>query len=322
MRRASFLFLLFVECVNFLTPLNAQLYQRFESSLPKMGSSFKITLYTSDSLYAQEVFSRCWARVDELNSIFSDYVEDSEASLLSDLAGMDEWLPVSYDLWNVLLKSNDISIQSEGAFDVTLGAVTKLWRRSIRHNELPTPQDIIDTKKCSGYKWIEFHPTERQIKIKKKGLRFDFGAIAKGYAVDEVFKILRQQNITSALVDGGGDLYIGAHPSKSTQWNIEVFHDHLRTIKVENKAIASSGSMYKNVSTSGYKYGHIIEPESGTGVKSELNDDQIITVIAPSCLMADALATALSVIGEQDRDRLMKKYPNCSFFTSNLGHKE
>ncbi|MBI5915035.1 MAG: FAD:protein FMN transferase [Bacteroidetes bacterium] len=267
--------------------------QRHEFARPLMGTDFRIVLYHPDSSLAREAASEAFERVADLENIFSDYDENSEVSRLSD-AGNGE---VSDELWEVLEYALDVSARSEGAFDVTVGALTKLWRKAFRQKEFPSERDIEVAKATVGYKGIKTNPRTRNVKLKNKGMRLDFGAIAKGYAVDEAMEVLRDYGIYVALVDGGGDLRVGNTPPGQKGWEIEQPDKIVNgepTYKKAwyvNTAVATSGDTYRYLEHDGKRYSHIIDPRTGMG----LTNRRIVTVTAPTCMAADAWATAASV---------------------------
>lgn len=258
-----------------------------------MGTDFRIVLYHPDSSLAKEAANEAFERVADLENIFSDYDENSEVSRLSD-AGNGA---VSDELWEVLEYSLDVSERSEGAFDVTVGALTKLWRKAFRQKEFPSENDIAAARTTVGYEAIKINKRSGQIEIKKEGMRLDFGAIAKGYAVDEAMEVLRDYGIYTALVDGGGDLLTGLAPPGQKGWEIEqpdkIVNGEPTYKKAwyANTAVATSGDTYRYLEHGGKRYSHIIDPRTGMG----LTNRRIVTVTAPTCMAADAWATAASV---------------------------
>ena len=185
---------------------------RFTQSAPIMGTTFTITIFGNSNQQCQRAVSQAYHRIEELNNIFSDYLEESESSQLS--AHAENRISVSDDLWYLLRLSKKFSRQSKGAFDVSIGPVTKLWRRAIRQQKIPDSAKLQQAQSLVNYRWIKLFNSKQQVKLKKKGMKLDFGAIAKGYAIDEAYKELLKNGIRIALVDGGGDLFIGDAPPR------------------------------------------------------------------------------------------------------------
>jgi len=266
-----------------------------------MGTTFKLTFYARSPQQADTAAAQSFQRIEELNGIFSDYLDSSEISLLSGKTGRK--VRVSDELWYLIRLSKQISKHSDGAFDITIGPLSKLWRRAIRQQQFPDSARIMEARELVNYKWIKLYPASRQVKLKKAGMALDFGGIAKGYAIDQAFQVLRETGINIALVDGGGDLYISADPPDGSSWDIK---DHKGTqVELEPPvAIASSGDHYRYLDWMGKRFSHIIDPAKGVG----LENSEVITIAASSATIADALASAISVLSGNERYKLLKKY--------------
>ena len=281
---------------------------RFEFSEPHMGTEFRILLYAPDSTQAQLSAREAFQKIAALEQIMSDYQEASEISLLAGIAGDSKTrTPVSGDLWKVLSYAQQVAKRSDGAFDVTAGALTKLWRRAFRQKEFPSAEEIEAARKTVGFKDLELGKNNT-VRLKKPGMRLDLGGIAKGYAVDEAMAVIRSHGITVAMVDGGGDILAGDAPPGAVGWLIEkpaLGQDGLATEKMplKNAAIATSGTTYKFLEHDGKRYSHILDPRTGMGVTTR----QLVTVTAPTCMEADAWATAMSVEVNTDAFLWLKK---------------
>ena len=306
--------------------LLSQTLERFEYTQAKMGTEFRLVFYTTDSIKANKTAAAAFQRIDALNQIFSDYEASSELSRLSISAGSGQKIPVSKELWEVLSMAQAISKKSKGAFDVTIGPLSKIWRRAIRQNQFPDKMALEAAQEKVCYKHLKLHPATRSVSLKKEGMRLDLGGIAKGYTVDEVYKVLKERGITRALIDGGGDIYAGMPPPDAGAWKVIYISKRTRTpsldffdpeaktwtqrqenekvVYLANKAIASSGNTYKFLEVDGVKYSHIIHPKTGLG----LTHNDILNVEAPTCALADALASTVSVLSPKKGNRFLKKY--------------
>lgn len=270
---------------------------------PMMGTSFKIVLYSSSQNVADQAAQAAFHKVEELNQIFSNYLENSEVSLLTQSAETAS-VEVSEELWKVLVKSEELKENSQGVFDISIGRLTKLWRRSIRRQEMPDHQlikDLISRDSTS----ITLNKDKKLVRLSEDVL-LDFGGIAKGFAVDEVYGVLLKHGISMALIDGGGDIYAGQAPPGKSGWKLKV-EGADETIIIEHEAVASSGSTYQYIYHNDIKYSHIIDPRSGYGV----TDPEPTAVIALSCMMADAAASILSILQKEDeRSAFLMQYPD------------
>jgi len=312
--------------------LFSQTNNRYEYAAPKMGTEFQLVLYANTQETADKAAAAAFQRIDELNAIFSDYDASSEVSRLSISAGNGEKVVVSKELWEVLDMAQAIAKKSKGAFDVTIGPLSKLWRRAIRQQAYPDLMKLENAKKKVCYKHLKLYPKEHSVLLKKEGMRLDLGGIAKGYTVDEVCKVLHQHGITTALVNGGGDIYGHGKPPDAAGWKVKMISRNTRTANLDyfdkeskewsnrqeqekvvylnNQAIASSGKTYKYLEWKEEKYSHIINPKSGVG----MTHNDIINVQAPSCAMADALASALSVLTPKRGKKFLKKFKNVTLW--------
>ena len=286
----------------FVLPLSnqAQQLQRFSYSQPKMGTEFRIIFYCDSDSLANFIQDAAFKKIDQLNSIFSDYELDSELNRIVRFAGNDTVVAVSEVLYSTLKTAMLISKETIGAFDVTIGPLSKLWRRAMRRNEFPTDVDIVKAKGLVDYKYISLHKKE-SITFSKKGLKLDLGGIAKGATVDEVFDLITSFGIDKLLVDGGGDIRVGESPPESNGWQIQLSNSK---ISVVNMAIATSGDTYKYLEHDGKRYSHIIDPRTGYGVQNA----EKVMVKASSCKVADAIASAASILDKSEIGKLESKF--------------
>jgi thiamine biosynthesis lipoprotein len=277
-----------------------------------MGTQFRILLYASDSMLARQAASEAFGRIDQLNGIMSDYQEDSELNRLSATAGKGQKVVVSNDLWLLLNTSSEAARLSKGAFDITAGPYTRLWRRSRRQGQLPSAEALAKAKKAVGYQYIRLFPDEKAVKLLLTGMQLDMGAIGKGYAVDEAMNILRKHGITAAMVDGGGNIRVSQSPPGQAGWRVEVgslnekkaSQQNIDLLHLTDAGMASSGDVYQYAEIDGKRYSHIIDPRTGLG----LTHQTLVTVIAPDGTTADLLSTIVSILGLRKGKKLLKKY--------------
>ena len=271
---------------------------RYEFTQPQMGLPFRIVLYATEA-EAKPAADAAFARIAQLNDILSDYDTDSELSRLSRSAGEGKSVPVSQDLWNVLARAQELARRSDGAFDVTVGPVVSQWRRARREKKLPPPARLEAALAAVGWEKLHLDPRARTARLVAPEMRLDLGGIAKGYAVDEAQKVLRARGITRALVAGGGDMAASDAPPGKRGWRIEVAPLDLtnappaRFVLLRHHALATSGDVFQRVEIDGVRYSHIVDPMTGLG----LTDHSLVTILARDCTTADALATAVSVLG-------------------------
>lgn len=295
-----FLFQIGLGLLAFCANTSAQTLQRFEYQEQHMGTLFRIVLYAETQFSADSSANKAFQRINDLNNKLSDYLPDTELNLLSASSGSGKKVKVSKDLYRILRQSKRWSRWSGGAFDVSIGPLSKLWRRAFRQQEFPDSIMVANALAKVNYRWIKLYPLSRKVKLKKSGMRLDLGGIAKGYAIDEAMKILMEQGIKHALVDGGGDILFADPPpddatpvgrsSADPAWILQTPDGD--TLRVAQTAVTTSGDTYRYLEHQGKRYSHIINPKTGYGVIGSA----IITVMAPDCTTADALASTLSII--------------------------
>jgi len=287
--------------------------ERFEFSQTHMGVRVKVLLYAADQATANRGADAVFARFSALDQMMSDYKPDSELSRLSAASPCPEGVPVSDSLWFVLSMAQELSARSDGAFDVTVGPYVRLWRRSRRQKELPSPERLREAAAAVGYRHLELDPAGRRVRLLRPTMRLDLGGIAMGYAVDESLKLLAAAGLRSALVDASGDIGVGDPPPGEAGWRIGVAPmvpggPPSRVLLLSNAAVTTSGDAFQFVEIAGRRYSHIIDPKTGLG----LTDRSAVTVVAPDCVTADSVTKAVLVLGPKSGIELIDATPGAA----------
>jgi FAD:protein FMN transferase len=283
--------------------------KRYSFSEQKMGSDFTIIFYHNDSTIATNISRNAFQIVDTLNNSFSDYRVDSEISMLAKNATNNKWIPVSTQLFDILKISKRAWQLSDGAFDVTIGQLTKLWRKSKKVKILSNKNILEKALKTKCMPFIAFNDKAKSIKLLKKGTEFDLGGIGKGYAAQKVFEYLKSENIQSALVDAAGNMAIGNSPPDKLGWKVGLqLPNELNTVlpemmTIENMAISTSGDVYKNIEIGNKRYSHILNPKTGLG----LTNQKQVTIICKNATTADWLSTSCCILSNKKALLLAKK---------------
>lgn len=283
----------------FPDPQDAAL-KRYEFTSPHMGTTFRVVLYTSDEKTAKTAADAAFKRIAELDGIMSDYKSTSELMQLCKKAG-GEPVPVSDDLFKVLTRALEISRITDGAFDITVGPVVRLWRLARRTMMLPAADDLARARALVGYQNVVLHAKDRTVALKLKGMQLDLGGIAKGYAARAALEVLRQHGIRHALVAGGGDIVVGDAPPGAAGWRIGIAPlenpnaKPQRYLSLKNAAVSTSGDAEQYVEIGGKRYSHIVDPKTGLGLTTRMS----VTVIATDGKTSDGLATGMCVLGPE-----------------------
>ncbi len=290
-------------------------WARFQFSQVEMAVPVRIVLYATDEARAKEAAEAAFGRIGELNGILSDYDPQSELRRLCRESGNGKPIPVSDDLWQVLSHAQSLSERTSGAFDVTVGPVVRLWRRARRRRQMPSAQRLEAARRLVGRRLLRLDAEHRTAELLKSDMRLDLGGIAKGYVVDQALAVLRREGIARALVDAGGDIGLGDPPPDKPGWLIGVVSlkpeappSHF--LWLSRVAIATSGDTWQHVEIDGVRYSHLVDPRTGLG----LTDHSTVTVIAPDCITADGLASAVSVLGPERGLKLVDATPGAAAF--------
>ena len=256
-----------------------------------MGTLFSIKLYAASEQEAKRAFEAAYARIAQLDEILSDYRADSELSRVTRTTAATH---VSDDLFNVLRKGEWLSEETSGAFDVTLGRLTHLWRQARRVRQLPDSEVLREALARSGYRKMHLDAAGHTVRFDVPGMQLDVGGIAKGYAADEALVVLAKLGIKSALVAASGDLAFSDAPPGEKGWKISI--DALpEALILANAAVSTSGSSEQNFVVNGVKYSHILDPRTGLGLATNITT----SVIARRWIDADGMATAINVLGPE-----------------------
>ena len=301
-----------------LTPGDESLLKRYQVSELHMGTQVTIVLYATNDESANQGFRAAFSRVGNLDAILSDYRSDSELSRLSQsapksAAGPARAVPLSSDLWRVLNHSQQLSRRTHGAFDVTVGPLTRLWRRARRQRAMPSENKLQQAMAAIGYQWLELDNDNRTATLLRSEMRLDLGGVAKGYVTDAALKELATLGIDHALVNAGGDMSMGRAPPGTRGWKVGVApldatQEPSKLLLLEDGAIATSGDAWQFVEIGGRRYSHIVDPRTGLGLTSRSS----VTVVAEDGMTADALASAVSVLGPEKGLALIHQTPGTS----------
>lgn len=260
-----------------------------------MGTLVTITLYARSDERAQQGFRAAFQRIAELDSILSDYREDSELSRACESPG-----PLSPDLFHIVKEGQRLAEESGGAFDITIGQLTQLWRRERARQRLPDPPSLAKALAASGYRKLRLDDRRRRVRCLHQDLRLDAGGIAKGYAADQAIAVLRKTGIRRALVALSGDIVAGDPPPGRSGWRVKTSD---QVISLANAAVSTSGDEFQNATISGARHSHIVDPRTGVPLRNSAE----VSVVARTGLEADSLATTFSVMEPGAAQALAKK---------------
>ena len=285
-----------------LTASGSAPLERFEAVEPHMGTLFRIEIYAPDSATAQAVFHAAFARVAALDEILSDYQPESELSRITSTA-VGHPVRISEDLFAVLSKGQAVAHASDGAFDITVGPLTHLWRAARKAQRLPDTDSIRAAAARCGFQKMHLDEVARTVVFDQPGMQLDAGGIAKGYAADQALLMLTEHGIQSALVAASGDLAFSNAPPGKPGWQIGI---EGRVLSLSNGAVSTSGDSEQRLDHDGQRYSHIIDPRTGAALTRSL----LVTVTGRRGIDTDPASTAVSVLGAAAGMHFIHTQPN------------
>jgi len=287
-----------------------------------MGTFAHLKAIAKDEETAKRFVEVAFAELKKVDELMSDYKSDSQISQVNRNA-YKRPVKVDESTFHVLQKSVEFSRLSEGAFDITIAPLAELWRSAAESNSVPTEQELADARSKVGYEKLLLDANEMTVRFAVEGMKLDLGGIAKGYAIDRAVEAMQAGGAVGGLVDVGGDIRcFGKPPRGKKTWRIGLENPAeikggdeslsagmdtiLLILKLNNAAIATSGGYRRFVLIEGKKYSHIMDRDTGTSAKGMSS----VTIISQSAINADAMATAVSVMGEEKGLALIEKTPN------------
>ncbi len=274
--------------------------RRYRQTRLLMGTVVRVDICAATDINDRDVrraYRDVWARLEDIS------LRMNAADPKSDVGRLNNAFPskvkVGPDTYSVIKDAVYFSKLTDGAFDITVRPLIELWKKCQLEQRMPSRSEIQAMLKVVGASKIQFL-SDNNLRFTDVNVRIDLGGIAKGYGVDEAAKILRRDGINNFFIDAGGDIYAGGYNCEGHRWRIGI-RDPMRKdgivdiLSISNMAVTTSGNYEQFYNIDGRRFSHIINPITG------YPQDGVIsaTVIAPTAEFADALSTALCVLGER-----------------------
>ncbi len=282
------------------SPAGAADMLRLESSREAMGSTYSVVLYGVDRTQLEAAAEAAFAEVRRLDEELSNYKPFSPWSLVNRRAAEGP-VEVPDELFELLRDCLDYSRRSEGAFDITVGPLMKVWGFYRGSGHLPHPGEVKKAMADVGYRNVVLDAATRTVQFAHSGVEIDPGGIGKGYAVDRMVQVLRAHGIDSGLVTAAGSsIYgIGAPPGEAG-WTVSIRdpRDETKTVEdvvLKNESLSTSGSYEKFFEAGGKIYAHIMDPRTGYPAPGMLS----VSVIAPRTLDSEAWCKPFFINGRE-----------------------
>jgi len=317
--KASPVFLVSLCCFSLLacTPNDQPRVYRLEGRT--MGTTYHITavLRGSQSVAENTLQMDVDKLLENVNQIMSTYIPDSELSMLNQLP-VGQAIVVSQPLFDILEMSERVSVLSGSAFDVTVGPLVNLWGFGPKGlpTKKPSQQALMEARSRVGHQFVELDINKRQVS-KRAEVYIDLSAIAKGYGADAIAVLFLRYGINDYMIELGGELAVAGKNPAGIPWRIGVEQPTLvqtgvvEAVSVPSGGIATSGDYRNYFELEGKRYSHTINPNTGVPIEHTLAS---VTVVAESAAMADALATAINVLGPEAGYELALKNKVAAYF--------
>lgn len=285
-----------------------------------LGTVCTITLYDSDDT---TIIDKAIARLTELEDILSINKTGTELDLVNNMSGIEP-VKVSEDTLNVVKKGLEYSALSNGTMDITVGPLVKLWGIGTDSAAVPTQEDIETAKSLINYEDVVIDEANSTIYLKNTGMKIDLGAIAKGYAADEVAKILEDNGVKSAIVNLGGNIFVLGNKVDGSDWKVGVQNPEkdgeatIGYVTVTDKSVVTSGIYERYFEEDGKKYHHILSPETGFPYENEILG---VSILSDLSIDGDSLSTTLFALGVEEGLKLIESLDGVDAIFVTKDHK-
>ncbi|MBB6214890.1 thiamine biosynthesis lipoprotein [Anaerosolibacter carboniphilus] len=263
-----------------------------------LGTYLQLSVWTSNEAKGMDIIKTAFERIKEIEDKMSANIDESEIGQINQNAGRD-YVEVSEETSELIKKAVHYAQVTDGAFDPAIGKLVKLWGIGTENERIPSEDEIRDALSFVDYRKIEFQG-ENKVKLSEPEMRIDLGGIAKGYAADEVTKIMREKGIKHAIINLGGNVVTLGKKTDGSSWKIgiqdpfEPTGTHMGIIEAHDQTVVTSGNYERYFIQDDKRYHHIIDPKSGYPAENGIVSASIIT---NSSTDADGLSTSVYVLG-------------------------
>jgi thiamine biosynthesis lipoprotein len=275
-----------------------------------MGSTFEITVVDDDAIRANKHIDAAVAEIKRIERLISSWDMALQTSEINKNAGAKA-VRVKKELFQLIERAKSISKLTDGAFDISYASMDRIWKFDESMGQMPSDKEIKLSVAKVGAKSIELDAKNNTVFLKKKGMKIGFGAIGKGYAADKAKTLLQERGVSAGIINASGDMNAWGSQPDGTPWRVAIRNPMNKNkvfalMPLQNKAVVTSGNYEKFVRFNGVRYAHIIDPRTGYPATELIS----VTVFAPKAEFADALATAVFVMGKEAGIDRINQIPN------------
>ena len=276
-----------------------------------MGTSVEVEAYGGDESTRRRALDEAFGAMAEVDRLMSNYRDDSELSSINRLAAREP-VRVSDPMMAVLQAAHQVSTQSQGTFDVTVGPIVRLWGFHDKKPHRPADSELAAVRPLVDYRNVIVDTDQHTVRFTKAGVELDLGGIAKGFAVEVAANVLRKRGL-DGFIDAGGNQYLLGTPPGKTIWRMGIKNpespDHLLgVIETAETSISTSANDATFVELDGQRYGHIIDPRTLVPSDASLS----VTILSRDGTIADALSKAVFILGPSAGLKLVESLPGIS----------
>jgi len=256
--------------------------------------------------------NEAFARLRAIEAHMSANKDDSELSHVNDMAGKEP-VRVSDDTFYVISKALEYARLSNGAFDPTVGPLVRLWNIGNGGEKVPPEKEILAAKSLINWRDVVMDEKAHTVFLKRAGMRIDLGAIAKGYAADELEKIMLEDKVKAAIIDLGGNIFVYGSKHDKSPWRVGIQNpdsprgDYLAIVTGAQMTVVTSGIYERFFFENGKRYHHILSTQTGFPVDNGLVS---VSIISKSSIDADGLSTTLFILGIQKGIEFLRQFPD------------
>lgn len=294
-------------CLVFFTMTACKQLNPSKESRFLLDTVVEITIYDNNS---QKLINQLFEKIRNMEDKYSRHVADSEISKINNEPKVP--INVSEDTFDLIEQGLYFGTISNGLFDISIGPLVDLWRINEENPRVPSQSDINSTKLKVDYRNISLDSENKTISI-PNGTSLDMGAIAKGFITDKLVSVLREKNVSSALLNLGGNLYLHGSKPDGSLWTVGIRNpfglqgDYIGTVLVKDMSVVTSGIYERFFEVDGKRYHHILNPKTGYPEDNELAS---VSVLSPSSTKCDGLSTTCFLLGLHDGMKLIEELDN------------
>jgi thiamine biosynthesis lipoprotein len=291
-------------------------------SLHAMATRFELVLNGDDPVRLRAAGEQALQEIERLEAQLSFYRPDSEITWINSRAA-DEPVRVDPRLFHLLARCADLTRKTDGAFDITVGPLMRVWGFAGGSPCVPEAPALAAVRSVVGMGNLELCDEDFTVRFKRRGIEIDLGGYGKGYAIERAIGILRENGITSALLHGGtSSVFAVGAPPLQAGWKIALSAplgsvQRPTVLELNNTGLSVSAARGKSFNLNGHRYGHILDPRSGKPAESAL----AAAVTGPSPSTCEALSTALLVLGRGWLPAMRRGFPDYRVFIADRSSK-